>query len=918
MNMRSMSRFPRLARPRTWRGRLLLAFVGFLAPVSLWEAYDLEQRFARQEAEVLEAQVQTAQALATGLEAVLNDLRHNLALVAHQLERERPTGRAVAAVLTSLRPLAFPADVLILLDADGVAVAAEPDEGRVGRTAGDRPYQRAVLRGESAWALSPLLVGSHTGRLGVAMIHRVRGPSGEPAGAILGWLDAVTVGRALGHAVLPPDTVFAVIDDRGRAVYHSKYPDLRLTSRDWSGSPDVREALAGRVARVPKLRSTSDGEVRMGATVPVPSVGWAVGIFRSREAALAPVFATVRRQIAELALLVLVLAGAAWLLATRIAQPVRALQAGAEALGAGRLDVRVPEDTPDELGQLGRAFNAMAERLGRHMADLSATKATLEAVLGSVPEGILLVEASGRIALANPAARAILGREPTAADLPAERALSGETFTAAEVRVETAPGERILRVAGAPIFDAAGRIDGAAVAFEDITERTRAEAERADLLRRERAARTAAEAAERRAAFLAEASALLASSLEYESTLASIARLAVPVLADWCVVDVLDADRGITRLARVHTDPSRLELAKTFDGLYPIRPDDPSGPAAVIRTGRSEFVPEIEDALLETTVPDAEKLRFVRQFELCSYLCVPLVARNRIFGALTLIMAESGRRHAPPDLAFAEDVARRVALFVDNARLFREAQAAAGEARDAVRARDVFLARASHELRTPLTSALGTVRLLGRAMAGTLGERSEPLLDIATRNLTTMAALINDLLDASKLAAGEERLDRQPIPLAALVGASVEIVAAQARDRGIGIQRVVPEGLTMVVDRLKLEQVLVNLLANAVKFTPPGGEIAVDAQAVPQAVVVRVRDTGEGILPEDLERIFEPFVQTGPRGVRRPRGTGLGLAICRQIVSLHGGTIHAESEGPGRGSTFVVRIPVPAAEHQAA
>ncbi len=164
----------------------------------------------------------------------------------------------------------------------------------------------------------------------------------------------------------------------------------------------------------------------------------------------------------------------------------------------------------------------------------------------------------------------------------------------------------------------------------------------------------------------------------------------------------------------------------------------------------------------------------------------------------------------------------------------------------------------------------------------------------------------------------EERLDRQPIPLAALVGASVEIVAAQARDRGIGIQRVVPEGLTMVVDRLKLEQVLVNLLANAVKFTPPGGEIAVDAQAVPQAVVVRVRDTGEGILPEDLERIFEPFVQTGPRGVRRPRGTGLGLAICRQIVSLHGGTIHAESEGPGRGSTFVVRIPVPAAEHQAA
>jgi PAS domain S-box-containing protein len=249
--------------------------------------------------------------------------------------------------------------------------------------------------------------------------------------------------------------------------------------------------------------------------------------------------------------------------------------------------------------------------------------------------------------------------------------------------------------------------------------------------------------------------------------------------------------------------------------------------------------------------------------------------------------------------------------------LLTSERAARAEAQAAIRTRDTFLARASHELRTPLTSALGTVRLLQRAQPGGLPDSPDGLLAVADRNLTAMAALINDLLDASKLTAGQETLTRERVDLAEVVGHSLQVVGPQAGEKGVGLRAAVPEGLALSADRLKLEQVLVNLLANAVKFTPAGGTVTVEAGREADGVAMRVRDTGEGIAPDQLERIFEPFYQAGGLGesritdrrARRVRGTGLGLAICRQIVTLHGGRIWAESEGPGRGSTFVVVLP---------
>jgi signal transduction histidine kinase len=434
----------------------------------------------------------------------------------------------------------------------------------------------------------------------------------------------------------------------------------------------------------------------------------------------------------------------------------------------------------------------------------------------------------------------------------------------------------------------------------------------------EQQARAAAQAAECRARLLAEASRRLAASLDYEATLRTIARLAVPDFADYCVVYLLEADEAVRRVALAHADPAKAPLMRKLQRMDPPDPDGPHPAMTALRTGRSQLVPEVSDSLLAAVARTPRHLTLLRRLAPRSMVSVPLVARARTLGALTLVAAESARRYGPDDVAFVEELARRAGVAVDHARLFREAQDAIRQALAATRARDAFLARASHELRTPLTAAVGTVRLLRRAVAGTLQEPSHALLEIANRNLDTMLALINDLLDASKLAASGEALRLEPVELARTVRETIETVGAEAREKGVAVESAVPEGLAVPADRIKLEQVFVNLLANAVKFTPAGGEVRVEAGAEGGAVVIRVRDTGRGIPPEHLEAIFEPFFRLQQRGAPQPRGTGLGLAICRQIVTLHGGRIWAESAGPGRGSTFTVRLSAAPAGERAA
>ncbi len=446
---------------------------------------------------------------------------------------------------------------------------------------------------------------------------------------------------------------------------------------------------------------------------------------------------------------------------------------------------------------------------------------------------------------------------------------------------------------------------------QDLTARKRAEDERAQLVWAE-VARAEAEAAERRAAFLAEATVRLTASLDFEATLSAVTDLAVGELADYSLVDLLEGDGSTRRVAAAHVDPAARGLIGELRG----RPPGGEGWApvlTVLRTGRSQVVAEVAADELEAWIPDAGQRELVRRLGIASYLCVPLVARGRTLGALSLVSVRPGRRYGPTEVALAEDLARRAALAADNARLYQQAQ-------EAVRARGEFLARASHELRTPLTSALGTVRLLKRALSGELHEPPEVLLAIANRNLSALASLVDDLLDVSKLEAGRMTLALETVELAGVIGRSLEVIGAQARDKGVSVRVEVPAALRLPADPLKLEQVLVNLLANAVKFTPPGGQVTISAGAEQagegRRVRICVQDTGEGIAAEHLEAIFEPFFQASrprpypaDRRAARTRGTGLGLAICRGIVELHRGRIWAESDGPGRGSTFTVLLP---------
>ncbi len=423
------------------------------------------------------------------------------------------------------------------------------------------------------------------------------------------------------------------------------------------------------------------------------------------------------------------------------------------------------------------------------------------------------------------------------------------------------------------------------------------------LYAREQAARAEAEAAERRATFLADASRVLAGSLDHERTLQTVARLAVPFLADWCAVDVLEREGGgPARVAVTHHDAALEPIAAELARRYPVDIDNPAHPIArVLRTGQAQLLSDVSLAAVASMARDGEHLAMLQRLGMRSYLSVPLQARGRTLGALSFAFGNSGRRYRPGDLAVAEDLARRAALAVDNARLF-------GEAESVNRAKDEFLATLSHELRTPLHAMLGWARML---RTNSLDAASTARgLDAIERNTRLQAQLIEDLLDVSRIITGKLRLDTRPVDLGGPVEAAVEALRPSADAKGIALHVVVdPEAGAVLADPARLQQVVWNLLSNAVKFTPRGGHVTVSVDRGRSGVRLRVTDTGKGISQEFLPYVFERFRQADSAATRAQGGLGLGLAIVRHLVELHGGTVQAASDGEGRGTTFTVILP---------
>jgi len=404
---------------------------------------------------------------------------------------------------------------------------------------------------------------------------------------------------------------------------------------------------------------------------------------------------------------------------------------------------------------------------------------------------------------------------------------------------------------------------------------------------------------ERRLAFLVEAGEVLSASLDYETTLMSLARLTVPYLGDWCVIDVVQDDETFSRLAVVHRDPAKDGLAGEVRRRYPPEPGGKHGLPHVLRTGRSEFRPAIAHPAID--VRDEEHRRLVLALGLASYMCVPLQARGRTLGAISFVYGPDGRRYNRDDLALAEAVARRAAIAVDNARLFRDADAAG-------RAKDEFLAALSHELRTPLHAMLGWTRML---RTGTLdAPTAARALETLERNTRLQAQLIEDLLDVSRIITGKLRMRPQSVSLEPVIQAALEAVRSAADAKGVEIEtRADAAAGTVTGDPDRLQQVVWNLLSNATKFTPRGGRVEILLDAVDDQVRIQVADTGTGIAAELLPHIFERFRQADGLTARALGGLGLGLAIVRHIVELHGGTVRAESAGAGQGARFTVELP---------
>ncbi len=404
--------------------------------------------------------------------------------------------------------------------------------------------------------------------------------------------------------------------------------------------------------------------------------------------------------------------------------------------------------------------------------------------------------------------------------------------------------------------------------------------------------------ARQRAEILAEATAALASSLGYDETLERVAQLAVPVLADWCVVDLVDDDGPLRRVSVAHRDPGKLELVRAWACRFPAGWGPSQGVPEVIRTGEPELVTDIPDELLVGASRDPADLEALRALGLASYLIVPLVARDRRLGALTLVSAESGRRYGAADVELARELARRAALAVDNARLYAEAQRAA-------HAREHLLAIVSHDLRNPLTS-IGLFASLLRA--GARDPHAAKQLESILGAVDRMKRLIGDLLDTSAIQNGHLALARAATDPAALIAEAVEAQRALADAKQIALAHEARAGRAVDCDPGRIAQVLGNLIGNAIKFCRPGDSIRVTLDEEQGHARLVVADTGPGIAAHDLPHIFEPYWTTQGDA---SKGSGLGLYICKGIVEAHGGRIRADSR-PGQDTRLSFTLPLAA------
>jgi PAS domain S-box-containing protein len=408
--------------------------------------------------------------------------------------------------------------------------------------------------------------------------------------------------------------------------------------------------------------------------------------------------------------------------------------------------------------------------------------------------------------------------------------------------------------------------------------------------------------AEETSRYLAEASANLASVVDFESTLQKVATLAVPYFADWSAVDVANGDGTLRRLAVAHQNDEKIALVQRLMQEYPPDPESPTGAVAVLRTGKPLIIDEISDGMLAQAAKDERHLNLIRSLGLKSYICVPLIASGHTLGVLTFATAESGRTYTETDLALAMDLAQRAGVAVENTQLYQAL-------READRRKDEFLATLAHELRNPLAPIRNSLQILKLPrIDAAMVERSREMME---RQVHHLVRLVDDLLDVSRVMRGKIELRKEHIELATIVGRAVETVQPLVDAQGHNLSVQLPnESLLLDADPVRLTQAVGNLVTNAAKYMEPNGRIWLTAEREGDKAVLRVRDNGIGLASDMLPCIFELFVQVDHASTKAQGGLGIGLTLVKNLVQMHSGSVEARSAGLGQGSEFVVRLPL--------
>jgi len=504
-------------------------------------------------------------------------------------------------------------------------------------------------------------------------------------------------------------------------------------------------------------------------------------------------------------------------------------------------------------------------------------------------------------------------------DLPAvlasrDAALAGTGDYIVEFRPLRADGQISWLSARAQVMrDSAGRPLRLVGATIDVTQRV-------ELLAAERRARCEAEKGRERLELLATASIRLSGSLQPDSTLLTIAEVIVPRLADWCRIDLLDGKGVLVHALTHHSDAERAKAATKIAQRMRASPQAVGSLAWCVATGRSHrnnFASLDELA----AIGDPEMLAFAQTVSLRAYCVTPLVARGRRIGAMAMLQAESGRCIGDDDAAMIAVLAQRAAVALDNARLYteaeearREAEQARQKAEDADRAKDAFLAMLGHELRNPLAPIVATLKVM--ALRDSTSFRDERR--VIERQVMNLSHLVDDLLDVARITRGQIHLKRELVTLQSVIHRAVETATPLLEKHRHNLEITLPDAghddaaPVFDADESRLVQVFANLLTNAARYTPEGGHIRVQAQVNGIHCRIGIHDDGQGIPSEILPHVFELFFQGAQGPDRAAGGMGIGLALVKNIVGLHGGRVEALSEGPDRGSSFIVELPLAA------